>query len=469
MPAQVDEMEGAAPGGTRPTLGREARDLLRIAVPLVAVYIAEGAMLLTTKAIVGRLGYQELAAVGISGNLAFELLFVLMGILSIVGVLVAQADGAGAKREAGEATRQGLVIATAIGVPSTVLVYNFDEFLALTGQDPVVVELAAPYVQALSGFLLPAMWFTVLRGFVTALGKVRAVMLISFAAVGLNYVLTLGLVQGAFGMPALGVRGAGLATTIVIWTMFFALLGHCYFNSALRGFGLFRNRLRFDATLWTEIVRLGIPVSGLVLLESGMFAAVSILSGTFGVTALAATEVLLGWVTIAFVFALGFAEATMVRVARGAGYGIPELSRWAGFLGMGIGAGILVALTVVPLGFPEAIVRIFLGADDPGFDKVSALAFDLLVLAALFQVFDGLQAIASRALRGLRDTYAPLWIAAFGYWVLGIGGGCLLAYTLDHGIRGLWMGMAVGLIVTGTLLAWRFVRLATVRVHAARS
>ncbi|MDH3970264.1 MAG: MATE family efflux transporter, partial [Rhodospirillales bacterium] len=111
------------------------------------------------------------------------------------------------------------------------------------------------------------------------------------------------------------------------------------------------------------------------------------------------------------------------------------------------------------LGLPELIVRVFLAPEDPGFPQVAALAARLLVIAAIFQVFDGLQATASRALRGVRDTVAPLWLAGFGYWGLGVGGGCVLAFPLGWGAEGLWWGMALGLIVTGSLLARRFLRL----------
>jgi MATE family multidrug resistance protein len=126
---------------------------------------------------------------------------------------------------------------------------------------------------------------------------------------------------------------------------------------------------------------------------------------------------------------------------------------------MVIGVSVIALLVLIPLGWPELIVRVFLDPNDPGFEGVAALSAKLLLIAALFQVFDGLQAIASRALRGIKDTVAPLWIAGFGYWVLGIGGGCLLTFPAGLGAVGLWWGLALGLIVTGSLLAWRFVRL----------
>ncbi len=449
---------GGVPGGA-PRRAAETAMLLKIALPLMAAYLAEYAMFVITKIVVGRLGYHELAAVGLAGELSFAVLVILMGLLSIVGVLVAQAEGAGRKRDAGQAVRQGFIVATALGVPATVLVWNLAPLLALSGQDPRVIALAAPYLHGLAGFVLPLLWFSVLRNFVAALARTGAIMVITVAAVALKYVLTLGLVHGDFGLPELGVAGAGWAATIVAWAMLAALAMYTYWTPSLRGYGLFLGRLRFDRLASAEIVRLGLPVAGLVLIEAGLFITIPILSGVLGVESLAAYEVVIGWIELPFVIALGFAEATMVRVAYGAGRGSFAAARQAGILGMVIGVSAIALLVLIPLGVPDLIVRVFLDTDDPGFEGVAALSAKLLVIAAIFQVFDGLQAIASRALRGIKDTVAPLWLAGFGYWVLGIGGGCLLTFPGGMGAVGLWWGLACGLIVTGSLLAWRFLRL----------
>ena len=178
--------------GDAPTRRAETTMLLKIALPLTAAYLAEYAMFVITKIVVGRLGYHELAAVGLAGELTFGVLVIMMGLLSIVGVLVAQAEGAGRKRDAGQAVRQGLIVATAMGVPATVLVWNLAPLLALSGQDPRVVELAAPYLHGLAGFVLPVLWFSVLRNFVAALARTGAIMVITVAAVALKYILTLG-------------------------------------------------------------------------------------------------------------------------------------------------------------------------------------------------------------------------------------------------------------------------------------
>jgi MATE family multidrug resistance protein len=444
---------------TLPTLKAEVRLFLKIAMPLAAAYLAEYAMFITTKMVVGKLGYVQLAAVGIAGDLSFEVLVVLMGLLSITGVLAAQAEGAGNKPEVGQSVRQGMLVASMIGIPAMLLIWNLDLALQVTHQDPEVIELAIPYLQGLSGFVLPVLWFSVFRNFVAALAQPLAVMVITIAAVFLNYLLTVWFVYGGFGLTPMGLFGAGLATTLVSWLMFFSLTVYIFQKSNLRGYGVFKSGWRFDWPICAEIMRLGIPVAALVFLEAGLFVAASILSGVIGAKTLAAYEVVMAWTGIPFVIALGMAEATMVLVAHAVGRRQIRAVRRAGYLGMTLGVGLLTLLVVVPLGLADEIIGIFIAVDDPGFNEVSRLATQFLMIVAIFQVFDGLQAIAARALRGLKDSVAPLWIAGFGYWVLGIGGGSLLAFHYQLGGAGLWWGLAIGLSVTASLLCWRFNRL----------
>lgn len=426
-------------------------------------------MFITTKIVVGKLGYEALAAVGIAGDLSFEILVILMGFLSVIGVLAAQADGAGDKFGLGQAVRQGFIVSTFLGIPSMILIWNLDLVLKATGQDPVVISLATPYLHGLSSMALPVLWFAVFRNFISALSKPAAIMVISIAAVFLNYGLTVWLVYGGLGLTAMGLFGAGLATAIVTWLMFFGLAIYIYRHSELRGYGLFHGRWHFDRTITCEIVRLGIPVAGLTLMEAGMFIAVSILSGVIGTKTLAAYEVVMSWVGIPFVLAFGLAEATMIRVAQAVGKGQILGARRAGNLGMVLGVGFLSVLVIVPLGFSDQIIRLFISPNDVGFEAVSALAAQFLMIAAIFQVFDGLQAIAARALRAFKDMIAPLWIAGFGYWVLGIGGGSLLAFHFDLQGAGLWWGLAIGLMTTSTLLCLRFNKLTQQRLSLMSS
>ena len=434
----------------------EARTVFTIAGPLIAAYLAEYAMSLTTKIIIGRLGYQELASIGLASDLVTEVVIIIAGLLSVVGVFVAQADGANRKPDAGIAARQGLILATLLGIPGSVLIWNMDSVLAITGQDAEIISLMEPYLKPVAISLIPLLWFFVLRMFVASLAKTGAVMAIAITAVGINYVLCLGLTVGRFGFPEMGIAGAGIAKAIVVFFMFGSLLLYTYRTSVFRGYGLFRGKFTIDLAVCKDILVLGVPVCGLVILESGLFAGVSIFSGILGPIPLAAYQVIMAWVGLAFMFAHGLAEASMVRIANAMGKNDLASARRSGMITFAMGVSFLIVLSIIPINFPEPLVRLFLDESDPGFNSVLLLTSRLLILAGFFQVFDGLQVIASMSLRGLKDTLVPLWLATIGYWVFGIVGGWLLAFPLGLEADGLWWGMTAGLTVTGSLLTIRF-------------
>ena len=436
----------------------ELRQFFVIAIPLSAAYLAEFAMFLTTKAVVGKLGYHSLAAVGIAGDLSFEILIVMMALLSVVGVLAAQARGAGRDTELGNAVKQGFFVATGLGIAAMILVWNLPPILRTVDQDPLVVELAGEYLHGLVGAVMPVLWFSVFRNFVAVLSKTVSVLVITVIAVVLNYLLTLWFVHGGLGIEPMGVFGAGLATALAHWFMFLAMFWHVYRKPLFRGFGIFTGSWRARWPTCREILTLGAPVAGLAFLEAGLFIAVSVLSGMIGAKTLAAYQITIAWVGIPFVIAFGLSEATMIRVAHAVGRGSRDEARKAGFLGMGLVVAIVSTMVLVPIVFTEQIIRLFISPEDPGYAEVSRLAAQFLHIGALFMIFDGLQAAAARALRGMKDNLVPLWIAGFGYWVLGIGGGSLAAFYYGRGGAGLWWGLATGLAVAAVLLTWRFHR-----------
>jgi MATE family multidrug resistance protein len=432
---------------------------LVIAAPLAAAYLAEIAMMITDMVIVGRLGSVQLAAVGLAGDLMIEIMLFGMAIVSIVGVLVAQTIGAGDAQSGAHHLRQGLWLATALSIPSTLLCWNLMPLLALTDQDPAVLAFGESYLQAAVWCILPSLWFVVLREFVAALSRPQSVMVITVAAVALNAVLSYGLVHGAFGLPALGVAGAGWATSIVCWVMFAALAWHMTRAARFRPYRVFHALSRLDPAACRQILALGLPLGGLALMEGGLFAVTAILMGVLGAEALAANQIVITVIGITFVVAMALGEAAAIRVAYGVGAGDPAQAQRAGLLGIGLGVLVSAAAAVVLLAAPETLAGLFLDLGDPANREVVELTAGLFVIAAVFQIFDGVQAISSRALRGLRDTFAPMWIAGLGYWGFGIPGGYLLAFVFGYGASGLWWGLALGLSVTAVMLAWRFFRL----------
>lgn len=430
--------------------------LLRVAAPLAGSYIAQFAIFLTTRLVVGRLGAEEFAAVGLAGTVLFGILACLEGLLSIVAVLAAHAIGKGEAREAGNVVRQGLVLVVLLAIPFTLLIWSLGNLLEVLGQDPGVVAHAEAYLRAVAWSILPALGFHLLKGFVAALARAGVVMAISIAAVGLNLGLTAGLAFGLGGLPEMGVAGAGWATTIVSWAMFLALAAYVHWHRAFREYAALALSFGNEWSAVREILRLGLPIAGIVVLEAGLFASVAVLSGVFGATSLAAYYVLEAFIGASFTLSIGLGEAAMVRVAYQLGRGDIACCRFIGLVAMAIAVGIAASMMILPLLFPDFAIRVFLESSDSDFAEVERYVRGLLLFVAVFQVFDALQGVAARALRGLQDTTVPLAIAGAGYWLFGLGSGVFLAFSLRWEVTGLWIGLATGFIATGLLLSLRF-------------
>jgi MATE family multidrug resistance protein len=446
----------AAPAET-PSRAGEARTMLRITLPIAAGFLAEMAMHLTDTIIIGQhVGSVAFSAVSVSGNILWSVLFLAMAVVSIVGTLAAQAHGAGDRRAISHVVRQGFWIATALSIPATIIGWNMAPLLRIFGQEEEIVVIANGYMQALVWSFLPYMWFTVLRNFVTALARTVSIMAITVSAIALNLAVVYTLVTGAFGMPAMGPRGAAIGTTLVNWAMFAALAFHVTRAEPFRGYRVFAELARIDWSVCVRIFRIGIPAAGTYAVESGLFVIVQLLMGTISIAALSANQVAYTFGGLIFMIPAAISQAAAARVGFWLGAGNPRAVRQAGFIAFLLCIPYMAATSLFMWLFPEAIVNLFL---DPGNEDIAAvmsLAVTLLAIGAVFQVVDGTQYVALGALRGINDTKGPFWLGLLGYWGIGLGSGYVLAFPLDRGPAGLWVGMALGLTVTAALLTWRF-------------
>ncbi|MFT5351938.1 MAG: MATE family multidrug resistance protein, partial [Gammaproteobacteria bacterium] len=259
-----------------PSRREETRTILSISMPLMAAYLAEMGMMITDMIIVGRLGSNELAAVGLSADWFYVLLLIGMGVISIVGVLVAQNYGAGNDQGVRDAAEQGLIVATICSVPVMLSIWFLASVLKHAGQDPDVIRLIAEYSQPLTLSVLPALWFVVLRNYVTALAHAGGIMTITLFALLLNFALNYTLVFGHFGMPALGVVGAALGTSIVNWLMFIVLALQVVRSPHFSRFRPSFFPRRIDLPLCREIFRLGLPITAAQMLNGAMFTVAAI-------------------------------------------------------------------------------------------------------------------------------------------------------------------------------------------------
>lgn len=439
-------------------LRRELRTLFGISVPLMAAYLAEMGMMITDMIIVGRLGSDELAAVGLTADWFYVLLLIGMGTVSIVGVLAAQSMGAGDRRGVTDAVEQGLIAATMMSIPVMLAVWFLGPALAVAKQDDNVVRLVTAYSHPLTFGVLPILWFTVLRNFATVLSRASVIMFITAGALLLNLALNYTLVYGKWGAPPLGVVGAGIGTTIVNWCMLIVLAGYVLTSKGFRSYRINMLPRAPDYAVLRDIFTLGLPITGSNLLGGSMFTVAAVLVGMLGADMLAAQQIVYTVIYISLSVALAVGDAVRVRVAYGIGAGSAVAARRAAAVGLVVAAMLMLAASIVLWLFPEMIVGIFLDTSEIANAGVLLVAISLSVYAGIFQLFDGVLIVLANALRGLRDTASPMWIMLSGYWLVGVASGAVLCFPLGFGATGLWWGLILGPIAADILMTTRLRR-----------
>jgi MATE family multidrug resistance protein len=438
----------------------EVGETLRLAGPVVASQLGQISMGFIDTVMVGRLGSEALAGVALGNTVFFTLLVVCMGVVIAVGPMVSQAYGAGEVEPIGRSVRQGLWMGFVLAVPAILVLWNVAPLLRLMGQAEVAVQMAEAYLQAIAWGFLPALWFVALRSFVEGLSRPLPVTIIILIGVVVNVAGNYVLMFGKLGLPALGLAGTGWASTIVFWAMLVLLAAYVQGRASLRSYRVFARLGRPDGQYFRELLRIGWPIGVQHGLESGLFMTTAFLMGLLGTSALAAHQVALQCAAFTFMVPLGLGIAGSVRVGQAAGRQDPDGVRRSGFVAMVLAASFMLGAAVLFWAAPEAIVGLYLDLDDPANAQVVRLAASLLGIAAVFQVFDGVQVSAAGALRGLKDTRSPMLIGFLSYWVIGLTTAYVLGFEVGWGAMGLWWGLVLGLASAAVLLAGRFARLA---------
>ena len=440
---------------TRLALAREVRATLVLAVPFVLAQLSQMSMSFVDVIMVGRLGTEAMAAIVLGSTTYFTLALVCVGVLVAVQPTVAQAVGAGDPEAAGRGARQGLWLATLLGVPFTFALGYAEEVFLWTGQAPETAALAGAYVGAIRWGFVPNLWFTALRGLCEGDARPMPVLVVTLLGVvanaGLNYVLMF----GTMGAPALGLVGTGWSSALTV-TVMFAALGLYVRYGPPRRFRVFAGLRRPDPEALGALFRLGWPIGVGFGLEAGLFSAATLLAGRLpdAEVALAAHQIALNAASVSFMVPLGIGMAGGVRVGQAAGAGDLDGAARAGWTAAALGTAFMSLSALLFWLAPEAVIWIYAGSTPDA--EVAALASVLLGVAAVFQLFDGAQATVAGALRGLKDTRVPMLIAAGAYWGVGLTLGATLGLRLGAGAPGLWWGLTAGLATAAVGMALRF-------------
>ncbi|MDH3615910.1 MAG: MATE family efflux transporter [Gammaproteobacteria bacterium] len=442
-----------------------AKSLLRLGGPLIVNNLAVAGMQFADAVMAGRLGADALAAVAVGGSVWFLGFSLCLGLLMAISPIAARHFGAGDHGLIGRYTRQGIYLGLIMGAP-LILVGQFavEPLLTLIGIDPEFRDLTVGYVGAIM-FGAPGIFiFLALRFTTEGIGHTRPIMFTSMFALTCNVFLNYVLMFGKFGVPAMGAVGCGAASAITMWVVALALAVHMFFSKHYKPFEIFSRVPPLRMPVLREIIGLGVPIAITITAEAGLFAAVSILMGTRGTAITAAHQIAINFAATMFMVPLALSSATTVRVGQFIGAGEMQNARTSGAVGIGLCAVFMSLSALVLLIFRDAVVGLY--TDDAA---VKGIAISLLLMAAIFQIADGVQIGSAGALRGYKDTRVPMAVNMFAYWVLAFPLAFLAAITFKAPPNYIWGGFVAGLGMAAILLTWRYSRLSKAQLQGVEN
>ena len=430
-------------------LRRELRPLLRLAGPVVVAELGWMTMGLVDTLMLGRVSPEALGAVGIGGTVGFTVALFGMGLLFGLDYTVSHAVGAGKLREAHAWLVQALYVALIAALPGMAIIWWGVPSLSLLGVRAEVLEPAIAYGRAVSWSLFPLFVLTAVRRYLQAVGLVKAVTVAVVSANAVNAVANWVLIFGHWGFPALGAEGAGWATCASRLYMALFVVGYLLRHEARHPTGLRDVSLRPDPVRVRRLVALGLPAAVQMGLECGVFAITTALIGRLDPVYLAAHHIALNVASFTFMVPLGISSAGAVRVGWALGQRDAVAASRSGWTALCAGATFMLCAGAVFVAVPATIIRLF----TPDRAVIAAGAA-LLVVAALFQLFDGVQVVATGVLRGSGDTRTPMLSNLVGHWLIGLPIGYTLCFRWGWGVTGLWVGLCLGLMAVALLLLW---------------
>ena len=438
--------------------GSVLAELGRLALPLGIAQLASIGIMTADVVMMGQLSAFDLAAGSLAVRLYQPFYFFALGLLSVISALVAQSLGADQPEMARRVFRQGLLLSVMMGGLFMIPVLGGEHLMVMLGQSPAIAAQAKEYL-FWSALGLPAsLVFLTMRFFTMGHGRAGPQLLATFIGLAFNLIANPVLANGLGGLPALGLGGIALATTLTYFVMCLSLGLIIALNTPFAASQPYRRWWVPDLSLIRQIFRIGWPNGFLVMSETGMFAVAAFLIGLFGAAPLAAAGITNQIAAMTFMIPLSVAQACVIKVGRAAGAGNPGDVRRYGNGGIWLGC-----LLAMPLGlfiwlFDEQLGYLFIRPDDVMSRQTIALIIPMLWITALFQLGDSLQAIITASLRGLNDTRVPAFYGFLCFWIISLGGGVLMAFLLDWGPVAVWAGLGLGLTLNAAILMVRWWR-----------
>ncbi len=444
--------DSGRPDGLNGFMG-ELRGLMRLAIPVVLSELGWMSMAIVDTIMVGHLSPEAIGAVGVGSALYYAPALFGLGILLGLDTLVAQAYGRGDYDDCHHALTQGVYLAIAYAPIAMIVVWILPRFFPAMGLTKAVQDPAAAYLRLLNWGTLPLLFYAAFRRYLQGVGRVRPV---TFALISANLVNWFGnwvLIYGKLGLPAMGVRGSALSTCFARIYMAAVLIWWAWMHERKRGHPLFARWQGIDLPRLGELLRLGLPSALQVVLEVGAFGVSTILAGRLAPEVLAAHQIMLTTASLTYMVPLGVSAAAAVSVGHAVGAGDRPRARRFGYLSIGVGAAFMALAACAFVLAPRIILEVYTRDQ-----RVIVIGTKLLLFAAVFQVFDGIQTVSTGALRGFGRTRGPMLVNLLGYWLLGLPLGYVLCFHTRMGIYGLWSALTAALILVAALVLSEWAR-----------
>lgn len=432
----------------------EARKLFRLAGPLIINNLSIAGMQFADAVMAGRLGAKALAAVAVGGSVWFLGFTVLLGLMMAISPISARHYGAGRPALIGRYTRHGLWMSLLLGGTLILAAQTIvTQMLAAFGIDEGFRQLTTDYVKSIAWGAPAICAFLAFRFTSEGVGRTRPIMYTSLLALVCNVFLNWVFMYGNLGAPEMGAVGAGVASAMTMWIIMLTLGGYMSLSRTYRSLEIFARAGKLRPEVFREIVTLGWPIAITITAEAGLFSATSILMGTRGADITAAHQIALNFSSTLFMVPLALSSAITIRTGHALGAANAQAARFAGIIGISMCGVFMLASATFLLVFRNAVVTLY--TTDV---SVQAIAISLLLMAAIFQVADGIQIGAAGALRGYKDTRVPMVINMFSYWVLAFPLAYAAAIPLQMAPMYIWAGFVLGLTVAAVLLSVRYHR-----------
>ncbi|MFI9508793.1 MATE family efflux transporter [Nocardia sp. NPDC052566] len=447
----------------------DGRRLTALATPIALTQLAQIAVSTTNIALMGTLGVRQVAAGGLAIVLFNQIRTMCVGLITGTGNQIASAVSSAGKRgdsagqEVRDIVRSSFVIATLAGLLGGALLIGLGWALRWMGQDAGVLADARPLMVALAPGLLPCLWFQVLRQYTVGMQRPQALLLVTLGSVGLNLVLALAFIHGWAGLPALGLTGIGVATSLVFLITFGVFLAMVRHDVELGATLPLRPWPSNPATLRTEL-KLGGPIALTYGSEAGMFSVLALVMGSIGPAALAAHNVVYQIIYIVFQVAIGLSHGASILVSHAVARDEFDHARALAWLALRHVAVVAALTGIVYAVAPDWVLRPFLNSTEA---ETIPIAHTLLLIGIVLQFFDAAQNIGTGLLRGLKATNAGFRLSLIGYWCVGLPTALLLAFPAGLGAAGVWWGLTAGLATTAALMLRRYFALLSAKAAAA--